>query len=246
MRAVATSAQRTTPAQDWPQLGRDAQRSNYSPLQVNPPCYIWKWYEVPFASRAQPVVAGGRPFIDGLDGVLYARHASTGTSLWTFAGDGSAIRHSAGVLSDTVVFSTYDGNTFALNAATGALLWQRFTGCSATAPLMDAACHRVVVAATDGRLTALNLTTGAVVWQYQSNVPVLTIPALSRDGSLSVSQCMAVRPYRVPFKNGQNIRSHTASTPLGRHGTSFSSSLLQYLGMDRKYKPTNIFRIRKP
>ncbi|MBO9345763.1 MAG: PQQ-like beta-propeller repeat protein, partial [Chloroflexi bacterium] len=143
------AASQSIPIQDWPQLGRDAQRSNYSPLQVNPPyCYIWKWYEVPFASRAQPVVASGRLFIGGMDGVFYARDASTGASLWTFAGDGSPIRHSAGVLSDTVVFSTHEGNTFALDAATGALRWQRFTGRSATAPLMDAARGRVVVAAT--------------------------------------------------------------------------------------------------
>jgi polyvinyl alcohol dehydrogenase (cytochrome) len=128
------AGQETIPDRDWPQLGRDAQRSNYSPLQVNPPyCYIWKWYEVPFASRAQPVVAAGRLFIGGLDGVLYARDASTGASLWTFAGDGSPIRHSPGVMSGTVVFSTHGGNTFALDAATGALRWQRFTGRSATA-----------------------------------------------------------------------------------------------------------------
>ena len=101
------AASQAIPLQDWPQLGRDAQRSNYSPLQVNPPyCYIWKWYEVPFASRAQPVVAAGRLFIGGMDGVFYARNASTGAPLWTFAVDGSPIRHSAGVLNDTVVFST--------------------------------------------------------------------------------------------------------------------------------------------
>ncbi|MGQ9904867.1 MAG: outer membrane protein assembly factor BamB family protein, partial [Anaerolineae bacterium] len=201
--ASATSAQQTIPAQDWPQLGRDAQRSNYSPLQVNPPyCYIWKWYEAPFASRAQPVVAGGRLFIGSLDGVFYARNASTGASLWTFAGDGSAIRHSAGVLSDTVVFSTHDGNTFALNAATGALLWQRVTGRSAAAPLMDAARNRVVVAATDGRLTALNLSTGTVVWQYQSDAPILTTPALSRDGSLIFAGNEAVRAFAVNADTG--------------------------------------------
>ncbi len=190
-------------AQDWPQLGRDAQRSNYSPLQVNPPyCYVWKWYEVPFASRAQPVVVAGRLFIGGLDGVLYARNASTGTSLWTFAGDGSPIRHPAGVMSDTVVFSTHEGNTFALDAATGASRWRQFTGRSATAPLMDAARGRVVVAATDGRLTALNLSNGAVVWQYQSDAPILTTPALSRDGSLIFAGNEAVRAFAVNAETG--------------------------------------------
>jgi hypothetical protein len=42
---------------DWPQLGHDSQRSNATSEQVDPPyCYAWKWYEVPIASRAQPVV----------------------------------------------------------------------------------------------------------------------------------------------------------------------------------------------
>jgi hypothetical protein len=197
------AASQAIPLQDWPQLGRDAQRSNYSPLQVNPPyCYIWKWYEVPFASRAQPVVAAGRLFIGGMDGVFYARNASTGAPLWTFAGDGSPIRHSAGVLNDTVVFSTHEGNTFALDAATGALRWQRVTGRSATAPLMDAARGRVVVAATDGRLTALNLSTGAVVWQYQSDAPILTTPALSRDGTLIFAGNEAVRAFALNAETG--------------------------------------------
>jgi hypothetical protein len=200
------AGQETIPAQDWPQLGRDAQRSNYSPLQVNPPyCYIWKWYEVPFASRAQPVVAAGRLFIGGLDGVLYARDASTGASLWTFAGDGSPIRHSPGVMSGTVVFSTHGGNTFALDAATGALRWQRFTGRSATAPLMDAARGRVVVAATDGRLTALNLRDGAVIWQYQSDAPILTTPALSRDGRLIFAGDEAIRAFAVNAATGARV-----------------------------------------
>ena len=203
---VAKLSQATIPPQEWPQLGRDAQRSNYSPLQVNPPyCYRWKWYEVPFASRTQPVVAGGRLFIGGLDGVLYARDADNGASLWTFAGDGSPIRHSAGVMSDTVVFSTHAGNTFALDAANGALRWQRFTGRSATAPLMDAARGRVVVAATDGQLTTLNLSNGAVIWQHQSDAPILTTPALSRDGSLIFVGDEAVRAFAVNAETGSRV-----------------------------------------
>jgi hypothetical protein len=38
---TSQAAGQSIPIQDWPQLGRDAQRSNYSPLQVNPPyCYV--------------------------------------------------------------------------------------------------------------------------------------------------------------------------------------------------------------
>ena len=58
--SVSTSA--ITDA-DWPQAGRDAQRSNYSPQQINGPyCYDWKWDEAPIASRAQPILLNGRLF----------------------------------------------------------------------------------------------------------------------------------------------------------------------------------------
>ncbi|MFN4295077.1 MAG: PQQ-binding-like beta-propeller repeat protein, partial [Thermoflexales bacterium] len=191
------------PVQDWPQIGRDAQRSNYTPLQVNPPyCYVWKWHEAPFASRAQPVVAGGRLFMGSMNGVLYARDAATGASLWTFAGDGSPIRHSAGVLGDTVLFSTHLGNTFALDASNGSLRWQRFTGPSATAPLMDAARGWAFVASTDGALTALRMSDGAVMWQHQSDAPILTTPALSRDGSLVFAGDEAIYAFAVNADTG--------------------------------------------
>lgn len=202
-RVTAIPPSRINTEQDWPQVGRDAQRSNYTPLQVNPPyCYIWKWYEVPLASRAQPVVVAGRLFIGGMDGVLYARNASTGASLWTFAGDASPIRHSPAVMNDTVVFSTHEGNTFAVNATNGALRWQRFTGRSATAPLIDVGRGHVIVASTDGRLTALRLNDGSVVWQHQSDAPILTTPALSRDGTLIFSGNEAMYAFAVRADTG--------------------------------------------
>lgn len=167
---------------DWPQLGRDAQRTNYSPQQVNPPyCYVWKWYEVPFASRAQPVVADGRLFIGGMNGVMYARNASTGAPLWSYAAN-SPIRHSAGVLNNTVVFGTQSGYTYALDTATGALRWKVYTGPSSTAPLIDESRAWVYLASENGKLTALRLSDGAQQWQRDLGAPILTSPSLSVDG----------------------------------------------------------------
>jgi outer membrane protein assembly factor BamB len=113
------------------------------------PCEdLKKWYEVPIASRVQPVVASGRLFIGSMDGVMYARDASTGAPLWSFSSQGP-IRNSAGVLNDMVMFSSHDGYTYALDAATGALKWKALTGGSSTAPLMDAARGRVYVVSSD-------------------------------------------------------------------------------------------------
>jgi outer membrane protein assembly factor BamB len=199
---VEASAESQAVATDWPQLGHDAQRTNSSPVQVDPPyCYAWKWYEAPIASRAQPVVVGGRLFIGSMNGVLYARDAATGAPLWTFATQGP-IRHSAGVLGSTVIVSSHDGYTYAVDAASGGQLWRTQTGPSATAPLIDASRQRAVVASTDGRLTALNMSGGSVAWQYDSGAPILTSPSLSADGSLVYFGNEDIRALAVNASSG--------------------------------------------
>ena len=172
----------TGPEQDWPQLGRDAQRTNVSNVQVDPPyCYAWKWYEVPFASRTQPVIANGYFYMGSINGVLYARNAVTGEALWSYKTNGP-LRHSAGVAADTVVVSSHDGFTYALNAKTGTLKWKKETGASITAPLMDATRGWAYVASTNGKLVALELATGTIKWTYDAKAPIMTSASLSGDG----------------------------------------------------------------
>lgn len=67
---------------------------------------------------------------------------------------------------------------------------------------MDAARGRVIVAATDGRLTALRLSDGVQVWQHQSDAPILTTPALSRDGSLVLAGNEAIYAFAVNAETG--------------------------------------------
>lgn len=166
---------------DWPQLGNDSQRTNFTTLQVNPPyCYTWKWYEAPMASRAQPVIANGRLFIGDMNGILNARDASTGAPLWKFASEGP-IRHSAGVQGDTVVFSSHDGYTYGIEAGSGTQKWKTQTGPSSTAPLMNPSEGRAYVASSNGILTALEVGSGEKIWEYDSGAPILTSPALSID-----------------------------------------------------------------
>ncbi|MFN8644207.1 MAG: PQQ-binding-like beta-propeller repeat protein, partial [Candidatus Binatia bacterium] len=168
--------------EDWPQLGHDPQRSNAGADRVDAPyCYAWKWYAVPIASRAQPVVAQGRVFVGGMDGVLYARDASTGAPLWQ-ATTGGPIRHAAAVLGGTVVTGSHDGSTHAFDAATGALRWRAATGVSETAPLADPSAGRVYVASSSGRLSALDAASGVVLWSWDAGAPLLTSPSLSLDG----------------------------------------------------------------
>jgi uncharacterized repeat protein (TIGR01451 family) len=190
---------------DWPQLGHDPQRTNYTTVQVDPPyCYTWKWYEVPIASSAQPVVADGRLFIGSMNGLLYARNASTGAPLWTFASQGP-IRQSAGVEGGTVVFSSHDGYTYGLNVASGSLQWKANTGPSQTAPLMDEGRGWVYVASSNGKLTALNLANGAQMWQYDSGAPILTSPSLSTDGQTVFLGNEGIRAIAVRASDGGEV-----------------------------------------
>jgi hypothetical protein len=196
------AAQGTVPAkppiQDWPQLGRDAQHTNYSPQQVDPPfCYAWKWYGAPIASRAQPVVANGVLFVGTLDGTILARNATTGAALWS-ANVGSPIRNAVAATAETVFTGAFRGETVALDATSGAQKWSTDTGSSATAPLLDAASNRLYVASTTGVLTALDAANGAILWQADLGAPILATPALSADGAalylgVEAAEAVAVR-----------------------------------------------------
>ncbi len=217
------------PAADWPQLGRDPQRTNYSPQQINAPyCYAWKWYGVPFAARAQPVVASGRLFIGGMDGRLYARDATTGAPLWSYQ-TGGPIRHSPGVLGNIVVTGSHAGFTYALDAATGALLWRALTGTSATAPLLDEGRNRVYVAATDGSLRALRLSDGTQQWMYNAGAPILTSPSLSADGNLVFLGSEAIQALAVNAATGAEVwRRSLRGQSLGERYPVVSGNVVIY------------------
>jgi hypothetical protein len=195
----------TTSRNDWPQLGHDAQRTNYSPQQIEPPyCYTWKWYAVPIASRAQPVVANGRLFIGGMDGVLYARNSYTGQPIWHFVTQGP-IRHSPAVSKNIVVTGSYDGFTYGLQADNGQLLWSTKTGPSVTATLVDDARQRVYVASSDGNVSALNLIDGEILWTAASKAPILTTPALSIDGSKIYLGDEDIQAFALDANTGNEI-----------------------------------------
>lgn len=196
--ASSVSPQGVNPG-DWPQLGHDPHRSNATEQQVDPPyCYSWKWYEVPIASRIQPVVASGQLFIGSMNGLMYARDATSGAPLWTYTTNGP-IRSTAGISNDRLIFSSYDGFTYALATEDGALIWKVNTGPSVTAPLVDESRGWVYVASSNGTLTALRLSDGQEQWQSDSGAPILTSPTLSADGStiLTGNEAMYALAYRA-------------------------------------------------
>ena len=194
-----------TNTNNWSQLGSNPQRTGYSPVQVDPPyCYTWKWYEAPIASRAQPVVANGRLFIGSMDGIIYARDASTGAPLWQHQTDGP-IRNTGAVTGNTVLFGSHDGYTYALNAINGSLIWRTYTGPSVTAPLVPFRPDLVIVASSNGYLTALLLQSGEIFWQFYADAPILTSPSLSNDGQIIYFGTEKIQAIAVQISNGTKI-----------------------------------------
>ncbi|MCJ7825339.1 MAG: PQQ-binding-like beta-propeller repeat protein, partial [Anaerolineales bacterium] len=202
---ASTAFPQTLSDQDWPQLGHDAHRSNSTDLQVDPPyCYSWKWYEAPIASRIQPVVAAGRLFIGSMNGLMYARDASSGAPLWTYETAGS-IRATAGVTGETLIFSSHDGNTYALSVSDGGLRWKVNTGPSVTAPLIDETRGWVYVASSNGKLSALRISDGFLEWQTDSGAPILTSPTLSMDGSKVLTGNEAIFAFAYNASDGTEL-----------------------------------------
>lgn len=181
------AAPEPTNVEDWPQLARDAQRTSASPQSVDGPYrYYWRWMDVPMASRVQPVVASGRLFIGGLDGLMYALDAGYDAQgagprvLWQ-RDLHSPIRAGAGVDGDTVIVGTHHGTIYGLDAHSGEVRWATPTdGAILAAPLL----HRQVayLGSADGTFYAIRTTDGAVVWQQPVGVPILGSAALSDDG----------------------------------------------------------------
>ncbi|NQU76857.1 MAG: PQQ-like beta-propeller repeat protein, partial [Planctomycetes bacterium] len=187
---------------DWPQLQHDAQRTGYTSGEVRPPyIYLWKWNEVPFASRTQPVVADGRLFIGGLDGVMYARDALTGAPLWSYA-TGGPIRHTAAAYEAKVFFGSHDGKVYALDAGQGDLLWQFQTGGGvATAPAV--ASDTVYIGSTDGLFYALDAENGDPHWPpHPVGAPILTSAALSLDGDTVYFGAEDITAYALDTSSG--------------------------------------------
>ena len=205
---VPISSSLTIPAADWPQLQRDPQHTGTSPQQVNPPYrYYWRWNQVPFASRTQPVVADNRLFIGSLNGTMYALDADQDagggapTILWS-RDVGAPIRDTAAVYNGRVYFGAYDGRVHALDVATGNPAWSFQTGGGiAAAPVVDNGV--VYIGSTDGIFYALDAATGTLRWTYNAGAPILTSAALSTDGQTVYFGAEDLYAYALYASNGQ-------------------------------------------
>jgi polyvinyl alcohol dehydrogenase (cytochrome) len=79
----------------------------------------------------QPTIAGGRLFVGGQNGTVYAMNPATGCVYWTFTAEGGVRtsltigRRTSAPAMYAAYFSDQKGYAYALDASTGALLWKR-------------------------------------------------------------------------------------------------------------------------
>jgi outer membrane protein assembly factor BamB len=199
-RAVAAGAG------DWPAYRADALHRGSSAVPVSAKgALAWTWRpEKPFAFSKHysqhgfdfderpvpPVIAAGRVFAAGSDGVVRAHGLKDGQPLWSATRCGP-ILGSPAFLDGLLFVPSLDGNVYALDAATGGLAWQRrlapidrrihlFGKLAATWPVLSLVAREGRVYAVAGYLRGngakafcLDAPTGEIVWQHWSEPEVV-------------------------------------------------------------------------
>jgi outer membrane protein assembly factor BamB len=119
--------------------------------------------------NAGPAVNGGRLYVPGGDGKLYALKSSDGTSVWTFDA-GEELATTPVVQGGLVLVASLGDTLFAVDAAQGDLRWQYrrdpptgFTIRGASAPMV--AGSEVYAGFADGTIVSLNLEDGTPRWE---------------------------------------------------------------------------------
>jgi eukaryotic-like serine/threonine-protein kinase len=72
--------------------------------------------------QSSPVVYNSNIYF-GMGDFLYAIHATTGKTLWTFR-TGNLIHTKPAIANEKIVFGSFDGHLYALHAQTGSLIWK--------------------------------------------------------------------------------------------------------------------------
>ena len=76
------------------------------------------------AAWAQPTISGGRLFVGSQNGSVFALHAETGCTIWTFEARGG-VRTAISIGDRRAYFADQMGHAYAVDAVTGLLVWSR-------------------------------------------------------------------------------------------------------------------------
>ncbi len=168
---------------------------------------------------APALVADGRVYVGDESGRMSCLSLDNGSTLWSYAGDGSALRGGALLTAGRLVFMSDAGIVQALDAGDGKPAWQFKTGgekakdiwdYNSSTPATDG--ERVFVGSSDGHVRALNPADGSLLWDSAAGGAVRA-PLLFHDGRLHAAT-MAGEMLALDAADGSVVwRFKTAGEP---------------------------------
>lgn len=205
---------------EWAQVGGAASKSYGHLVLAENPAKVWSAQIAGSTNRvrlaATPVVAGGKLFAVGTDGVIHAFDKNTGARLWSFSDaemtdDQMPSAFGGGVSFDAgKLFATNGvGDVKALNPETGALLWKvKPAGPLRGSPTI--AFGQLFVMTQDNQIISLGVNDGALVWDEsgsttQSGVFGVAAPAAAQGTVIAGYSSGELSAYR--YENGRTLWS---------------------------------------
>ncbi|OGT89188.1 MAG: outer membrane protein assembly factor BamB [Gammaproteobacteria bacterium RIFOXYA12_FULL_61_12] len=123
--------------------------------------------------KLAPAISGGRVYLANAKGMVVARDANTGKTIWS-KDTKTPASGGPGVGDGLVLIGTRDAEILALSADTGEIKWRaRVSSEVLSVPKADAGV--AVVHTLDGKLIGLDSSNGEKKWQYDYEVPVLSL-----------------------------------------------------------------------
>ncbi len=233
--AAWTSPASTTPAasDDWPMFRADSAGTARVPAAVPQKAReLWR-RRLPCGSLTSPVCAGGRVFVGGTDGTVWALDAADGRVLWQ-ATSHAAVLHPPAYWKGRVVFGSCDGCLYCVDASNGQVLgWAELAPEKRLVNIMDRLMSAWPVAggvvmsddgiaytaagstAADGAFTAaVDVTTGKHRWREAYTLdreePRLSFGVqgnvLLKDGTLYINGGAPVGVVALDAATGENPR----------------------------------------
>jgi outer membrane protein assembly factor BamB len=176
-----------------------------------------------------PAVGGGRVYVGGFNGTLYALDLTTGAVIWQQE-TGGAIIGAPALADGTVYVGSSDSKLYAFDAGTGTLRWTPFkTGGSIwSRPVVEGGT--VYVTSMDKRLYALDSATGESRWPqpFEAHGAMPSTPALA--GNTLYVGALDDRLYAIDASSGKEVWSFEASNwvwcePLVANGVVYFGGL---------------------
>ncbi len=130
-------------------------------------------------TKSSPKVWDGHVFVGTEEGVLFNIDLKTVKATWQFEpmSGGHAIRGSAAITDDFVLYASLDKRVYAVDRKSGALQWAYVgKGRFESSPIVVG--QHVIIGGGDGRVCVLQLKTGKKVWDFELGGSIMDAAAI--------------------------------------------------------------------